>query len=231
LRVTNTAAALPPDYVAKLRQIFPNARIFAMYGLTECKRVSFLEPEFINKKPGSVGKAIPGTEIFLLSPEGAPVRPGEPGILHVRGPHVMLGYWNNPEATAKMIKPGRLPGERVLCAQDWFVMDSDGFLYFQGRSDDIIKTRGEKVSPVEVENVLLGMPGIKEAAVIGIPDENLGQAIKAFVLPEENTALSASAIKQYCAARLENFMVPQHIQTVSELPKSPNGKIMKKSLQ
>jgi len=109
-------------------------------------------------------------------------------------------------------------------------MDADGFFYFQGRSDDIIKTRGEKVSPVEVENVLHSMPGVKEAAVIGIPDAKLGQAIKAFVVPEEDVTLSASSIKQYCAARLENFMVPQHIETVSELPKSPNGKIAKRDL-
>ena len=231
LRVTNTASALPPDYVAKLRHIFPNALIFAMYGLTECKRVSFLEPEFIDLKRGSVGKAIPGTEMFLLSPEDAPVPSGKPGILHVRGPHVMLGYWNDPEATAKMIKPGRLPGERVLCTQDWFVMDEDGYFYFQGRSDDIIKTRGEKVSPMEVENVLYGMSGIKEAAVIGVPDVSHGQAIKAFVVLEDDVVLTHGAIQQYCAARLENFMVPKHIQTLSELPKTPNGKIRKKDLQ
>lgn len=229
--VTNTAAALPPDYVDKLQQIFPNALIYAMYGLTECKRVSFLEPEFINQKRGSVGKAIPGTEMYLLSADNAPVTPGEPGILHVRGPHVMLGYWNDPEATARMIKPGSLPGERVLCAQDWFVMDADGFFYFQGRSDDIIKTRGEKVSPVEVENVLYSMDGIKEAAVIGIPDPNLGQAIKAFVVLESEAELSPRAIIQYCSARLENFMVPQFIQTLADLPKTPNGKITKKDLQ
>ena len=230
MRVTNTAAALPPGYVEKLRQIFPNALIYAMYGLTECKRVSFLEPEFIDLKQGSVGKAIPGTEMFLLSPDGAPVAAGEPGILHVRGPHVMLGYWNDPEATAKMIKPGRLPGERVLCAQDWFVMDADGYFYFKGRSDDIIKTRGEKVSPVEVENVLFSMPGIREAAVIGIPDDKLGQAIKAFVVLESGASIPLGAIKQYCATRLENFMVPQHIQTLPELPKTPNGKVTKKDL-
>ena len=169
--------------------------------------------------------------MFLLSPEDTPVPAGTPGILHVRGPHVMLGYWNDPEATARMIKPGRLPGERILCAQDWFLMDADGFFYFQGRSDDIIKTRGEKVSPVEVENVLYGMPGIKEVAVIGIPDENLGQAIKAFVVLENEAAPTLRAIKQYCAARLENFMVPQHIQTLAELPKTPNGKITKKDLR
>jgi acyl-coenzyme A synthetase/AMP-(fatty) acid ligase len=230
-RVTNTAAALPPDYIPTLRKIFPNALVFPMYGLTECKRVSYLEPELVDVKPGSVGKPVPGTEMFLLSPEGNPVPPGEPGILHVRGPHVMLGYWKDPETTAKMIKPGNLPGERVLCAQDWFIMDEDGFFYFKGRSDDIIKTRGEKVSPVEVENVLYSMQGIKEAAVIGVPDENLGQAIQAFVVLDNGVGISAKEIQKYCAARLENFMVPQRIEFLSELPRTANGKIKKTGLR
>jgi len=229
-RVTNTAAALPPDYLPQLREIFPNALIFAMYGLTECKRVSYLEPELIDARRGSVGKAIPGTEMFLLSPEGRPVGPGEPGILHVRGPHVMLGYWKDPAATATMLKPGPLPGERILCAQDWFVQDADGFFYFQGRSDDIIKTRGEKVSPVEVENVLHGLRGIREAAVVGVPDEALGQMVKALVVLEEGCALTAKEIQRHCAAHLENFMVPHLIEFAAELPKTATGKIRKASL-
>lgn len=230
-RITNTAAALPPDYICLLRQIFPNALIFAMYGLTECKRVSYLEPELIEIKAGSVGKAIPGTEMFLLSPEGKPVRTGEPGILHVRGPHVMLGYWNDPEGTARMIKPGSLPGERVLCAQDWFTMDADGFFYFKGRSDDTIKSRGEKVSPVEVENVLHGLNGIREAAVIGVADEFLGQAIKAFVVLESGCTLGIKDIQRRCAERLENFMVPQIVEISAGLPKTETGKIKKDSLR
>lgn len=230
-RITNTAAALPPDYFPTLCAIFPNALIFAMYGLTECKRVSYLEPELLDVKVGSVGKPIPGTEMFLLTPEGMPVKPGEPGILHVRGPHVMLGYWRDPEATAKMIRPGTLPGERVLCAQDWFTMDADGFFYFKGRSDDIIKTRGEKVSPVEVENVLYSLPGVKEAAVIGVPDERLGQSIKAFVVLANGSVMTAKEIQRGCAARLENFMVPQQIEFVAELPKTTTGKISKKDLR
>lgn len=230
-RVTNTAAALPPDYVPMLRQIFPNALIFAMYGLTECKRVSYLEPELIDIKSGSVGRSIPGTEMFLLSPEGQPVPPGKNGILHIRGPHVMLGYWEDPERTAKMIKPGKLPGERVLCTHDWFSMDQEGFFYFKGRSDDIIKSRGEKVSPVEVENVLYSVKGIKEAAVIGVPDENLGQAIKAFVVLEAKSTLTPKEIQRHCATRLENFMVPKVIEFSDGLPKTENGKIKKDGLR
>jgi long-chain acyl-CoA synthetase len=229
-RVTNTAAALPDEFVTKLREIFPNALIYKMYGLTECKRVCYLEPELAEQKPGSVGRAIPGTEIYLLSPEGNPVPPGENGILYVRGPHVMLGYWNRPDLSDHMLKPGKLPGERVLCTQDFFRMDADGFLYFVGRSDDIIKTRGEKVSPVEVENAIHSIPGVREAAVVGIPDPLLGEAIRAYVVVEAEPALTDKQLRVACAARLENFMVPKEFVFVPELPKTVTGKVSKKLL-
>jgi long-chain acyl-CoA synthetase len=229
-RLTNTAAALPDDYVPRLREIFPNALIYKMYGLTECKRVCYLEPELVDAKPGSVGKAIPGTEVFLLSADGKPVPPGEVGILHVRGPHVMLGYWKRPDLSAHMLKPGRLPGERVLCTHDYFRMDRDGFLYFVGRSDDIIKTRGEKVSPVEVENVLHGIAGVREAAVVGVPDALLGEAVRAYVVLEPGTTLNEKKIRAHCLARLENFMVPRDIVIVETLPKTATGKISKRAL-
>jgi acyl-CoA synthetase (AMP-forming)/AMP-acid ligase II len=229
-RVTNTAAALPDEFVVKLHEIFPNALIFKMYGLTECKRVSYLEPELADQKPGSVGRAIPGTEIYLLSPEGTPVPPGETGILYVRGPHVMVGYWNRPDLSEHMLKPGKLPGERVLCTQDFFRMDADGFLYFQGRSDDIIKTRGEKVSPVEVENALHSIAGVREAAIVGIPDPLLGEAIRAYVVVEPEANLNDKQLRVACAARLENFMVPKEFVFCAELPKTATGKVSKKLL-
>ena len=230
-RVTNTAAALPAEFIPRLGTVFPNALIFAMYGLTECKRVSYLEPERVMEKPTSVGKAIPGTEVFLLSPNGDPVAPGEPGVLHVRGPHVMLGYWKQPELTAAMLKPGQLPGERVLCTHDIFTMDADGDLYFIGRSDDIIKTRGEKVSPVEVENVLHRIPGVREAAIVGVPDELLGEAIRAFVVLDDGAALTEQQVKRECMARLESFMVPRDVVFVRELPKTATAKVSRKLLR
>lgn len=229
-RVTNTAAALPADIVPRLREIFPNALIYRMYGLTECKRVCYLEPELIDSKPESVGKAIPGTEVFLLSEDGHPVPPGETGVLHVRGPHVMLGYLNRPDLSAEMLKPGKLPGERVLCTQDFFRMDEEGFLYFVGRSDDIIKSRGEKVSPIEVENCLHGIPGVREAAVVGVRDALLGEAIRAYVALEEGAPLGEKEIKAHCLSRLENFMVPKEVVFLPELPKTATGKIRKKEL-
>lgn len=229
-RVTNTAAALADESARRLREIFPNALIYKMYGLTECKRVSYLEPELAEARPGSVGKAIPGTEVYLLSADGQPVPAGETGILHVRGPHVMLGYWNRPELSAQMLKPGKLPGERVLCTQDHFRMDAEGFLYFVGRSDDIIKTRGEKVSPVEVENAMHSIDGIREVAVVGIPDELLGQAIRAYVVLEPGASLSSGQIRAQCITKLENFMVPQQIMLCAELPRTATGKVSKQAL-
>lgn len=229
-RVTNTAAALPAEYVSVLKEIFPNALIYKMYGLTECKRVSYLEPELIDKKPESVGKAIPGTETFILTNEGKPAKSGESGILHVRGPHVMLGYWKQPELSAYMLKKGNLPGERILCTHDWFRQDDEGFLYFIGRSDDIIKTRGEKVSPIEIENVLHGIDGVREAAVIGVPDNLLGESIRAYISLQIGYVYSEKEIRKICLSRLENFMVPQEIIILDELPKTSTGKISKKGM-
>lgn len=229
-RVTNTAAALPVDFPPLLREIFPHALIYKMYGLTECKRVSYLEPELLEEKPASVGKAIPGTEVFLLSEEGKEVKPGETGILYVRGPHIMLGYWNRPQQSAAMLKPGPLPGERILRTGDLFSMDEDGFLYFAGRTDDIIKTRGEKVSPVEVERVLLAVDGVEEAAVLGVPDVEDGEAVHAFLAVRDDAGLSQTKVRKICSAALEPFMVPQRVIFLPSLPKTANNKIDKKKL-
>lgn len=230
-RVTNTAAALPTSFNTRLREIFPNADIYRMYGLTECKRVSYLPPEQLDQKPASVGIAIPGTQTMVLDGAGQPVKPGETGTLYVRGSHVMAGYWNQPEMTAHMLKSGPLPGERVLCTHDLFTVDEDGYLYFVGRSDDIIKTRGEKVSPLEVENAMYGIPGIREVAVVGIADDLLGQAVRAHVVLEADVALNDKQIRAMCLVRMENFMVPKEIVVSAELPKTATGKIDKKRLK
>jgi acyl-CoA synthetase (AMP-forming)/AMP-acid ligase II len=230
-KVTNTAAALPAEFIPDLKKIFPKALIFKMYGLTECKRVCYLEPELIDIKTGSVGKAIPGTEVFLLSPEGNPVAAGERGILHIRGPHVMLGYWHKEELSREMLRQGNLPGERILCSNDWFKMDEEGFLYFLGRTDDIIKTRGEKVSPSEIENIIYKIKGIKEVAVVGIPDAILGEAIVALVTTYSNSLITEKEILKECTSKLELFMVPQKVIFLDEMPKSSNSKIDKKELK
>lgn len=229
-RVTNTAAALPVEYVKELKNIFPNALIYRMYGLTECKRVSYLEPEMIDVKSNSVGKAIPGTEVFILDEDGQSVAPGETGILYVRGPHVMSGYWKKQQATDFMLKPGKLSSENMLCTHDRFYADKDGYLYFVGRTDDMIKTRGEKVSPVEIENVLHAIPGVREAAVLGVEDELLGSRIRAYVSLDEDIDLTVNEIKRDCSIKLENFMVPQEVIIIDNMPKTDTGKVSKRLL-
>ena len=229
-RVTNTAAALPAEWNAELQRLFPSALLFRMYGLTECKRVCYLEPEDLERRPTSVGRAIPGTEAFLLGPDGERVPPGAPGILHVRGPHIMLGYWRQPELTRKMIKPGAYEGDRVLCSHDTFTTDEDGYLYFVARTDEIIKTRGEKVSPVEVESALYAIPGVLEAAVIGVADEVLGESIYAFIAADPGAGLTEQSVKRACLARLESFMVPSRVIFREALPKTGTGKLQKQDL-
>ena len=214
-----------------LRELFPQARIYSMYGLTECKRCTYLPPEDIDRKPTSVGIAIPNTELWLVDEDGNRVGPNQVGQLVIRGATVMRGYWEKPEATAKKLKPGPLPGELVLYTGDYCRLDDEGYLYFVGRMDDIIKSRGEKVAPKEVENVLYNIPGVREAAVIGVPDDILGQAVKAFVVLEHGVALTTKDIQRECQAKLENFMVPKYVEIVADLPKTTTGKIKKTDLK
>jgi len=228
--ITNTAAALPTEHIIRLRRLLPHAKLFSMYGLTECKRVSYLPPEEIDRRPGSVGRGMPNEEVYVVDDGGRRVGPGVVGELVVRGANVMCGYWELPEETARRLKPGPLPDEKVLYTGDLFRCDAEGFLYFVGRKDDMIKSRGEKVSPREIENVLYAHPEIAEAAVIGVPDEILGQAIKAIVAPRSGSALDEQAVLRYCAERLEDFMVPKYVEILSTIPKTANGKIDKRQL-
>ena len=225
--VTNTAAALSLKNIRFLRKTFPSARIYSMYGLTECKRCSYLPPEDLEKKPMSVGIPIPNTEFWVEDDEGRRLGPNEVGILVVRGATVMKGYWEKPEETAKKLRPGPIPGEHVLHTGDLCRIDEDGYLYFVGRTDDIIKTRGEKVAPKEIENVIHDIPGVREVAVIGVEDEILGQAIKAYVTLEEGCELTERDILAHCAGRLENYMHPKFVELRAELPKTSSGKIKK----
>jgi acyl-coenzyme A synthetase/AMP-(fatty) acid ligase len=200
-----------------------------MYGQTECIRVCYLEPELVDQKPTSVGKAIPGTDAFVLGEDGSPARPGAVGTLYVRGPHVMRGYWNAPELTASRLVGGEEDDE-LLCTHDLFTTDADGDLYFVSRSDEIIKTRGEKVSPIQVEETLFSIEGVKEAAVVGVPDELLGEAIRAYIVLDEGTVLEEADVVRACREHLEAFAVPQEVRFIDELPKTPSGKVRKKSL-
>jgi amino acid adenylation domain-containing protein len=228
--VTNTAAALPVKHIHELRRAFPHARVYSMYGLTECKRCTYLPPADLERKPESVGIAIPNTELWIVDENDHKLGPNQVGQLVIRGATVMRGYWDKPEATARKLRPGPLPGELVLYTGDLCRLDEDGYLYFVARMDDVIKSRGEKVPPKAVESAILEIPGVREVAVIGVPDDLLGQAIKAFVVLDPGVVLDASAIQRECRARLESFMVPTQVVLRESLPKSGNGKIQKSDL-
>ncbi|NLI80128.1 MAG: AMP-binding protein [Deltaproteobacteria bacterium] len=229
--ITNTAAALPPAHIRKLRELFPHVRIYSMYGLTECKRVSYLPPEEIDRRPNSIGRGMPNEEVWIVDENGDRIPPGTVGELVVRGSNVMRGYWNRPEDTARTLRPGRYPGEVVLHTGDLFRMDDEGYLYFVGRRDDMIKTRGERVSPREIEACLFALDGVAEAAVIGVPHEILGQAIVAFVRCGDGVVLTARDVLRHCKRHLEEFMIPQSVELVSSFPKTSTGKIDKLSLR
>lgn len=229
--VTNAAAAIPVPHLLRLRELLPGVRVFSMYGQTECARISYLPPEDIDRKPGSVGIPIPGTEFWVVGERGERLGPHEVGELVVRGPHVMRGYWERPDATARSLRPGPRPGERVLHTGDLCRLDEDGYLYFVARMDDIIKCRGEKVAPREVENAIAGIAGVREVAVIGVPDDLLGQAVKAFIVADETGAPTERQVRLECERRLESYMVPKHVVFVTDLPRTDGGKVRKFELQ
>jgi long-chain acyl-CoA synthetase len=229
--LTNAAAALPEEHLKRLRARFPAVSIFCMHGLTEVARTVYLPPSEVERRHGSVGIAIPGTEVWLEDEQGKRIGPGEVGEMVIRGRHVMRGYLNDPEATAARFRQGPLPGERLCYSGDLFRTDAEGYLYFVSRKDDIIKSRGEKVPPKEVENVLYTLEGVMEAAVIGVPDAVLGQAIKAFVVLAPGRSYTDGQILSHCKAHLEDFMVPRLVEFRDSLPKTTSGKIRKVDLR
>ena len=227
--LTNAGAGLPGATLARIRELLPGVQVFCMYGQTECQRVSCLPPGDLDAHPGSVGIAIPGTQVWVEDEHGNRAGPGVVGELFVRGDHVMQGYWNNPEATARKLRVGPA-GDRVLATGDLFRTDDDGYLYFVSRRDEMIKSRGEKVPPREVEEVLRAAEGVSEAAVIGVPHRLLGEAVQAHIATRPQTELDARALIRYCAQRLEDYMVPHEVVFHDELPKTANGKLDKLAL-
>ena len=228
--ITNTAAALPVSHIERLCAKFPQATLYSMYGQTECKRVLYLPPHELKTRPGSVGIPIPGTEVWIQGPGGERLPPGSTGQLVVRGRHVMKGYLNKPEETARAFGPGRVPEEGVLFTGDLFRQDEEGFFYFISRADDIIKTRGEKVAPKEVENALYLLSAVLEAAVVGVPDEIEGETIKAYIVSSD-PELSEKLVINHCRNHLESFMVPKYVEFRDSLPKSSAGKIAKRDIE
>ena len=234
--IANTGGALPQPVLNVLRRALPAAKIFLMYGLTEAFRSTYLPPEQLERRPTSIGKAIPDTEILVVNEHGQLCEPGEVGELVHRGPTISMGYWNRPEETARVLRPNPLlpaemgASERVCYSGDLVKTDEEGFLYFVGRRDGMIKSSGFRVSSTEVEEVLLETGNLREAAVIGVPDDVLGQAIKCFVVPQDGETqdgkkFDPESLLRACAEKLPRYMLPKFIEILSELPKTSSGKV------
>ncbi len=229
--ITNTGGAMPESILGQLRNCLPDTQIFLMYGLTEAFRSTYLDPNELDVRPTSMGKAIPNTEILVINDAGEACAPGEVGELVHRGPTVSMGYWQRPELTAARLRPHPLlpPGlaekELVCYSGDLVKMDEAGFLYFVARRDAMIKSSGYRISPTEVEEVLMKSGQLQACAVIGVEDEVLGYAVKAYVVPRTEIAPDIEVLREFCSANMPRYMVPKYIETLETLPKGTSGKV------
>jgi acyl-CoA synthetase (AMP-forming)/AMP-acid ligase II len=238
----NTGGRMPRETLNVLRQRAPQAKPFLMYGLTEAFRSTYLPPEEVDRRPDSIGKAIPNAEILVLRDDGSPCSPDEPGELVHRGALVGMGYWNDAEKTAERYKllaadaPGRQAGlqlpEYAVFSGDNVRMDAEGFLYFIGRRDEMMKTSGYRVSPTEVEEILYATHLVGECIAFGVDHPSLGHAIHVIATPAEGAgATCLKDLTTECRARMPAYMVPTGIELVAgPLPRNPNGKIDRKLL-
>jgi acyl-CoA ligase (AMP-forming) (exosortase A-associated) len=236
--LTNSGGAMPGATLAALRRALPAAQVFLMYGLTEAFRSTYLPPAELARRPDSIGRAIPNAEVLVVRPDGSLCDADEPGELVHRGALVALGYWNDPAKTAERFRPapGQDPAlpltELAVWSGDTVRRDADGFLYFIGRGDDMIKVSGYRISPGEVEEIVYATGLVAEAAAVGLPHPELGQAIALVALAPDAAPLAAEALVAECRRRLPAYMVPAHVEIRTEpLPRNPNGKIDRKLLQ
>jgi acyl-coenzyme A synthetase/AMP-(fatty) acid ligase len=225
-------AALPLSLIRQIRERFPHVSFYSAYGMAEAAFSLGLEPAQIDQRPTSVGKPTPGAQAWIVDEDSKRLGPNEIGELVVRGGHVRSGYWNNPAASAQRFRPSSLPGELVYYTGDMFRTDEEGYFYFVGRSDEMIKSGAKKVAPVEIEDALYSLPGVLEAAAVEIPDPLLGQAIKAFIVLDERSraSLTVQDVFRHCHQTLEEYKVPRQIEIRDSLPKTPSGKIKKNGL-
>jgi acyl-coenzyme A synthetase/AMP-(fatty) acid ligase len=230
-RLTNSGGALTVDLVRSLRGMFPAARLFPMYGLTEAFRSTYLDPALVDSHPTSMGKAIPFAEILVIDDKGEVAADGAEGELVHCGPLVAHGYWQDPERTAERFKPAPAQstyGGTAVWSGDRVRREADGLLYFAGRRDAMIKSAGNRISPQEIEEAALASGLVAEAVALGVPHPRLGQAVHLVVrgAPE-----GAEALAQRLKADLPNFMQPQHVHWRQAMPLNPNGKIDRTALQ
>lgn len=224
--VTQAGGPMAPELVRRLLEALPGRRIFIMYGATEASaRLSYLDPESLPRKIGSIGKAIPNVDLRVLRDDGSPARAGEVGEIVARGSNIMEGYWADPAETSRV-----LDGDGFHTG-DLGSFDDEGYFYVAGRKRDMIKSGAHRIHPKEIEEALLEHPEVHEAAVIGVPDEVLGEAIKAVIVLRSGSAESVPALQEFCRRRLPAFKVPKSIEIRAELPKNPSGKIQKEVLR
>jgi acyl-CoA synthetase (AMP-forming)/AMP-acid ligase II len=219
---------MPRATLDRLRALFPDASPVLMYGLTEAFRSTYLDPAEVDRRPDSIGRAIPNAEVLVLRPDGSPCAPGEHGELVHRGPLVSLGYWNDPARTAERFRPlpavpGLVQPEIAVWSGDTVYRDEEGFLYFVGRVDEMIKTSGYRVSPTEIEEAAYATGLVAEAVAFGAWDDVLGQHVVLAVVPH-GRELTADRLAEALAADLPPYMVPRRIELLSGLPRSVNGK-------
>ena len=228
--ITNSGGVMPQPTLAALREKLPSTSPYLMYGLTEAFRSPYLEPQQLDTHATSMGKAIPDAEILVLNEQGKECSANEPGELVHRGVHVAQGYWNAPDKTARRFRPlpsslGGRHQEFAVWSGDTVTRDEQGFFYFVGRQDDMIKSSGYRISPAELEAIIIDMPQVTEVAAIGVPHPQLGQAIVLAVKLNNNSEAATTEILTLCKQQLPNYMHPHHIEQYDELPKNPNGKI------
>ncbi|MHC4549812.1 MAG: acyl-CoA ligase (AMP-forming), exosortase A system-associated [Planctomycetota bacterium] len=233
---TNTGGPVPTETLGNIRDAQPHVDFFLMYGLTEAFRSTYLPPDQIDQRPTSMGKAIPETELFLVNEQGERCGPGEEGILVHHGPTVSLGYWNRPEDTARVLRPHPFVapdrGGAIVCySGDRVRMDEEGYFYFVGRADAMIKSSGFRISPSEVEEVLMSSGVLAQAAVIGLPDPAIGERVHAICVVAEGQRTDRDALLTHCAEELPQHMLPRDVEFLPELPRSPNGKVDYKGLK
>ncbi len=234
--ITNSGGRIPQANLEELRRLLSRTKIYLMYGLTEAFRSTYLPPGEIDLGSECIGKAIPNTEIMVIDKDGRECTPGEPGELVHRGPTVAQGYWGKEEATRKAYRPNPLAppellnGERVVYSGDTVRRDEKGYLYFIGREDNMIKTQGYRLSPEEVENLLVSTGMVREACAFGVPDPDLGQQVMAVVSLRDGDETSLGPIRKYCVKNGPPYMVPKEIFVEDELPKTASGKIDRKAI-
>jgi long-chain acyl-CoA synthetase len=225
--VQQAGGHLAPALIRELKEALPDTEIYIMYGQTEATaRLSYLPPAALGTKLGSIGKGVPGVKLRVLDGQGQDVQPGEVGEIVAEGPNVALGYWQEPNESATVFRNGS------LYTGDLARVDEDGFIYIVDRAKDFVKCRGEKISCKEIEEVLLEFGELLEAAVVGIPDDVLGEAVKAFVVPRDrNIEGLVERMTSFCRGRLALHQVPKQIVALRSLPKNSAGKVMKKALR